>query len=256
MAVYVDAGGSPSELVVAPAAMVATPDSWLHFEKEWNACLESYKVTSLYMKHFAHSRGEYEGWKNDQPKRRNFLNSLMWIIEDHIDFSATEAVYMAAFDASDEEYQLSEVMRPYTMGCLSVAGRIFHWGSESGLSRSDFVWLFEKGDADQSDLRKSWEIAYPDMAVEPIFLKKMDRYPDPNVCKRQRPFEAADFVAYENLKAHALLEVRGDEPLFEHELRRPLQRMKAWPGAEHWGYFGSDGIARVCDRFGIPKRAV
>lgn len=254
MASYVDAAGSPSELAVAPAAMVSTPEKWLGFEREWNACLDSYKVTELHMRHFAHSRGEYEGWANDEPKRRRFLNELMWIIETYIEFTATDAVYMEAYNDHDARFQLSELMRPYTMGCISVAGRVFRWGRDEGLSRSDFIWLFQKGDEDQNDLRKLWGRAYPDAEVEPIFLSKNAHYPDPKVCTRQRPFEAADLVAYENLKAHKLLDQRRDRPVFEEEMRKPLQRMKGWPGALEWGFYGTEGIARVCEKWGIPGR--
>ncbi|MGB8478765.1 MAG: hypothetical protein WCE63_07980 [Acidobacteriaceae bacterium] len=255
VASYVDAAGSLSEIAIAPAAMVSTPEKWLEFEKEWNNCLAAYRVTELHMRHYAHSKGEYEGWKDDQPKRRRFLNNLMWIIENYVEFTASDAVYTRAYNEHDTQFQLSESMRPYTLGCLAVVGRVFGWGKERNLSPADFVWLFEKGDLDQGDLRKHWGEVCPDSSVEPIFLKKKDKFPDTGVCKRQRPFEAADLVAYENLKAHRLLDERGDEPVFEDELRRPLQRMKRWPGAPEWGYFGSEGIARVCDRYAIAARA-
>jgi murein L,D-transpeptidase YcbB/YkuD len=254
MASYVDAAGSPSELAVASTAMISTPEKWLEFEREWNACLDSYKVNELHMKHFAHSRGEYKGWERDQPKRKRFLNNLMWIIETYIEYTATDAVYMKAYNAHDARFQLSEHVRPYTMGCFSVAGRVFKWGESRGVSRDDFVWLFERGDTDQSDLRKHWEKEYPDMMVDPIFLRKKDKYPDPKVCKRQRPFEAADFVAYENLKVHKLLDERGDEPVYDDELRKPIQRMQKWPGASDWGYFGDENIARVCQNYSVPPR--
>ncbi len=253
MASYVDAAGSPSELVVAPAAMVSTPEKWLEFEKEWNACIASFKVTGLHMRHFAHSRGEYEGWSNDQPKRRRFLNNLMWIVETYIEYTATEAVYMQAYRDLDAMYQMSELVRPYTMGCIAVAGKVFNWAEGRELLRSDFIWVFEKDDADQNDLRKNWKTAYPD-CLDPIFLKKCDSYPEPGKPKRQRPFEAADLVAYENLKAHKLLDERGNEPVYEDELRKPLQRMKKWPGATDWGYFDADGFARVRARVNIPLR--
>jgi hypothetical protein len=253
MSCYVDASGSLSELAIAPAAMISTPEKWLAFEEEWNACLEAYKVSELHMKHFAHSVGEYADWKSDPLKRKRFLNKLMWIIEQYIDYTATEAIYVQAYSDIDAKYQISEFMRPYTMGCFAVAGRVFAWGKECELSRTDFVWLFEKGDADQHDLRKHWEEAYPG-SQDSIFLKKCDAYPDLSISKRQRPFEAADFVAYENLKAHKLLEERGDEPVYEEDLRKPLQRMKGWPGALDWGHFGREGIIRVCEKYGIPLR--
>jgi hypothetical protein len=90
--------------------------------------------------------------------------------------------------------------------------------------------------------------------VKPIFLKKNDNYPDPNISKRQRPFEAADFVAYENLKVHRLLDESGEEPIYEEQLRKPMQRMKNLPGAETWAYFGSEALERICKLNRIPAR--
>lgn len=254
MAVYVDASGSLSELAVTPAAMVSTPEKWIQFERKWNSCLDVFGVTSLHMKHFAFSRGEYTGWDQDQNKRRRFLNHLMTIIEDHIEYTASEAVYINDYDAFDKIYEFSETARPYTMGCFTAAGHIFEWGRSRDLHRNDFVWLFEKGDIDQHDLRQKWNQAYPDAAVEPIFLKKIDAYPDSNLKKRQRPFEAADLVAYENLKAHKLLDERGDSPVYEEELRKPLQRMVKWPGADKWGFFAKDGMQRWVDASNIKLR--
>lgn len=140
------------------------------------------------------------------------------------------------------------------MGCLAVVGTVMNWAKQNGHDKAEIIWIFEKGDQDQSDLRKHWNIAYPDGAVEPIFLKKADRCPGQDICKRIRPFEAADFIAYENLKAHKLLD-KSDDDLYLDQLRRPMQRMKeSLAGADKWAFFGAERIGRICCNWEIPAR--
>jgi hypothetical protein len=252
MTCYTDVGGSLSELVLSPATLVSTPEKWVEFDKRWSECVSAHRVSALHMKHFAHSRGEFEPWRNDQPKRRRFLNALLWIIEELIEYTAAVSVYTRDFVTVDSQYRLSESMRPYTMGCLGCASRVRTWTNLQGHDKNDSIWIFEKGDRDQSDLRKHWDIAYPDAAVKPIFLKKNDKYLA-DECRRIRPFEAADLIGYENLHAHRLIERRQGEQVFE-DLRKPMQRMFRMAGADKWGYFSEQEMLSACVDWKIPVR--
>lgn len=138
------------------------------------------------------------------------------------------------------------------MGCLGCAGRVVAWAENNNHAKDELIWIFEKGDQDQDDLKRRWKIAYPDAAVEPIFLKKRDRYLSSEE-RRIRPFEAADLIAYENLRAHKQLRDAGSDIYFD-ELRRPMQRMCNWPGAANWGYFGEPELLSACASWGIPAR--
>jgi hypothetical protein len=253
MTVYIDTSGGKSEVAVSPAALVATPEAWEEFDKRWSSCLSAYGVTALHMKDFAHFRGEFESWKFHTLKRRKFLNHLLWIIEDLVEWTCSCAVYIDDYRYLDRHYCLSETLRPYTTGCLLCAAAINVWGRKNGID--DFIWVIEKGDQDQSDLRRRWEIAYPNETVEPIFVKKRDRYPDPKVCRPIRPLEAADLLAYEHLKVHKLLDSKQGEELFEDELRGPMLRMKNWESLRDWRIIDTKSLLVLCEHFQIPERS-
>ncbi len=253
MTCYSDAGGSLSELVLSPATLVSTPSRWFEFEKRWNDTLAAHNISALHMRDFAHFRGEYETFRWDEPRRRRLLNALLWIIEECIDYSAAVAVYIGGYNRADCTYRLSESMRPYTMGCMGCASRVTRWAKTQGIDKRDLIWIYERGDQDQNDLRKHWDIAYPDGAVDPIFLKKKDAYLS-DAPRYIRPFEAADLIGYENLHAHRLIRRKQGNQVFS-DLRRPMQRLMKMNGADEWGYFGEADIQRACAEWGIPLRA-
>jgi hypothetical protein len=251
---YIDASGGSDQIVVAAAAVVASPEIWEEFDKRWSSSLAAFNISALHMKDFAHSNGEFEGWKCDQPKRRRFLNEILWIIEDLVEYTAVCSVYIDDYRYVDKYFQLSEFMRPYTLASLHCAGRIILWANEHGHHFNDLLWVFEKGDQDQSDLRKHWDLAYPDANVSPIFCKKRDIYPDKDGCRQIRPFEAADLIAYEHLQVHRLLEKKQGEVLYVDELRRPLQRMKNWPSAKEWHTYDVTWLEKVCSLSNVQPR--
>jgi hypothetical protein len=253
MTCYTDAGGGPAEIVVSPATLVSTPDKWLEFERRWNDALAAHNISGLHMKEFAHFKGEYESFRWDEPRRRRLLNALLWIIEECIDYSAAVAIYIEGYNRADLTYRLSESMRPYTMGCMSCASRVTRWATTKGIGKNDLTWFFEKGDQDQNDLRVHWDIAYPDGAVDPIFLKKKDVHLSDQP-RYIRPFEAADLIGYENLQAHRLVRTKQGKQVFS-DLRWTMQRLMKMNGAEEWGYFGDADIQRACSEWAIPPRA-
>lgn len=255
MTVYIDSSGGKSEVAVAPAALVATPEAWEEFDKRWSSCLSAYGVSALHMKDFAHFRGEFEDWKFHTAKRRRFLSHLLWIIEDLVKWTCSCAVLIDDYRYLDRSYCLNESMRPYTAGCLICASGIAHWGRENGATKDELIWVIEKGDDDQSDLRKRWSIAYPDETVEPIFVKKRDKYPDSKVCRPIRPLEAADLLAYEHLKVHKLLDSKQGEDVYEDELRGPMLRMKEWQSVKQWKVLDSASLVILCEKLRIPERA-
>jgi hypothetical protein len=251
---YFDASGSPTTDVIAACGVLSTPEKWANLNRRWNECLDGYGVSALHMKDFAHSNGDFAFWRNDQPKRKRFLNNLLWIIEEEIEFTSAAAVPMLNYRQCDGKYKLSEFMRPYTLASMMCAAQIVPWAEKSGYRREEIVYVFEKDDEDQKDLRRYWGRAYPELLVEPIFKKKVDCYPHPDVKARIRPFEVADFIAYENLKANIALNERGGWMEFD-DLRKPIQRMRKLPGAEDWCFAEANGLEVFCHHSLVELRS-
>jgi hypothetical protein len=254
---YLDGSGSPSTSVVAVAALVTTADKWEKFSAEWSSRLPD-GISALHMKHFCHSLGEFSDWKGDEPRRARFLNGLLWAIEEYVDFTAACAVHMADYNAVDADYAIGLVMRPYTLAALTCSQAIIEWSERNDINRNDIAYIFEKGDNDQDDLRKTWTRQYPHIRVDPIFLRKCDVVPGsatPNKV-RIRPFEAGDFVAYENLRGNQKFMDAGDETVYFDELRKPLQRMRKLPGSDNWRYLDKPTLEKLCRDWNVPRRPV
>jgi hypothetical protein len=124
MTAYCDASGSHSTEAVAVGCIMASPKRWKEFDERWSECLAAHGVSAMHMKDFAHSRGEFESWRDDEFKRRRFLNGLLWIIEQTLEYAASSAVYIKAYKQLDSVYALNESMRPYTMASLSCWQRL------------------------------------------------------------------------------------------------------------------------------------
>lgn len=118
-----DGSGSPNDTVaLVVAGYVAQVEQWLEFERDWNNCLNDFKVSSLHMKEFAHSRGDFETWKADEKKRRAFLSRIISIIRTRVQHTFASAVLMEDYRELDKEHRLSEFAKPNAMAggtCLS-----------------------------------------------------------------------------------------------------------------------------------------
>ena len=66
------------------ATVVAPREHWCAFEDEWQAVLDRYQVKGLHMKHYAHFRGEFQGWTED--KRKQFIIELLQVLGRHVSF--------------------------------------------------------------------------------------------------------------------------------------------------------------------------
>jgi hypothetical protein len=141
---YTDVSGNPSDIVLSPATLISSAEKWIEFERHWDECLSAFGVSALHMRHFAHSRGEFESWRWNEPKRRRFLGGLLSIIEEFVDYTASVSVYAADYNRVDTQYRLSESMRPYTMGCLGCASRVALWAKETNQNKSDLIWVYKK----------------------------------------------------------------------------------------------------------------
>lgn len=254
IAAYFDGSGDPSDTpVVSLAGLVSTAEKWVAFSNQWEECLEAFGVSALHMREFAHSEGEFSSWRKDEPRRRRFLNGLIYAIESHIEYSVASSVSMRDYRAIDAKYRLSEFMKPYTFLASTCASAIIPWTTQTQRALGDIVYIFEKGDADQEDVRRCWDSQFPSYGISPIFRNKKDRQPGSEVSAPIRPLEAADLVAYENFKVNSTLE-KHDEDIFFDELRRPLQRLFQLPGAKDWQRAGLDVLAELCSRWKVPER--
>src|SRR5687768_9196303 len=76
---YIDESGHSSDTAFVTCAGLMAPEGrWLSFESEWKAILDRYKISTVHMRDFAHSRREFVGWTEDS--RRGLLSELITTI--------------------------------------------------------------------------------------------------------------------------------------------------------------------------------
>ena len=165
------------------------------------------------------------------------------------------SVYIDDYRYLDRSYCVRETMRPYTMGCLTCASAVTIWAEQNGRRKQDLIWVFEKGDEDQNDLEKRWDVAHRGGLIdEPIFCKKVYYDPDKTACRRIRAFEAADLIAYEHLSVHRQLEEKQGADFYEDELSPGMLRMKKWPDAQDWEVCDMASLETLCAHWQVPER--
>jgi hypothetical protein len=97
---YFDASGKPGRHpVLSVAGAVAPVKKWIRFERDWQQVLKDEGVTEFHATDFAASRKEYEGWKDDKPRRTKFLNRLGKIIKDNTNKLFMVSVEIDAWDS-------------------------------------------------------------------------------------------------------------------------------------------------------------
>lgn len=240
---YFDASGNQddSEAVVV-AGFLSSTWEWLEFERLWNKCLLEFGVSEMHMKEFAPSTGEFESWKDNEDKRRRFINRLISIIKKYTSNSFADAVLISEYRKVDSLYQLYEYCPPYSLASSHCVGKIREWSEMFGYDFGNIGFIFEDGDKNQGNMGNLIKANY---GFTPSFLKK---------CKSVA-FQAADMLAYEHLSAHRKLIRNGLDKLLDFEdLRYPMRELCEIPGSARWAFHGEEDLTEGCIKLNIPMR--
>ena len=195
--VYCDASGHPDGTkVLAVAGFVAAVDQWLEFERNWKETLSKFGVSSLHMKNFAHSSGEFSEWKGNEAKRRDFLRQLIGNIVLRVRHSFASAVLLEDWREVNKYYYLEELIKPFGLCGRTLVHKVGEWASKWNIEEKQIKYVFEDGDCDKGDFMLRMK---QDKKSAPIFLNKDE------ACA----FQAADLLAFEALNLSCSLEPAG-----------------------------------------------
>jgi hypothetical protein len=79
-----DAGGSEyDQPILVVAGFVSSAMDWDEFAVLWKKRLAEDNLTYFHALDFAHSRKEFSGWKEQEPRRRKLLSDLIELIKRH-----------------------------------------------------------------------------------------------------------------------------------------------------------------------------
>jgi hypothetical protein len=217
--VYFDVSGHPDDGdVLSVAGFLAHTSQWELFKQRWRKILTKFGVSSLHMKDFAHSTGEFKSWKYNEAKRRAFLSALIRVIQKTARHSFATSLYLTDYHAIDSVHNIRIVRSPLALAGCTVLQHVRNWANERGIDVNTVRFVFEDGDADKTNFFQS---AVTDLGITPIFMTK----------SQSPAFQAADLLAYEHRKAN--LKVVPDPGVYGmDDLRQPFQLLDAIPNGD------------------------
>ena len=205
---------------MAVGGFVSSEERWCWFEDRWAKLLEHFGVKFFQMREFTSCTGQFEGWKDREPDRREFIRRATYLIRKTAWQSIAAAVLIDDWNFCNEGFVLDENgLYPYPLCGLTCIEHVQIWchNRKRPYPLGQVIYVFEKDDPNQDDLRKR---AYTDFGMEIQTPKAIPD--DPNV----RPLgalQAADFAVwhYRNIvrkhEANELEDYREDfKLLFSH----------------------------------------
>lgn len=251
-AAYFDASGqSDGYEVLTIGGAVAPLAKWKRFDRDWEAVLKRERVKQFHATDFASSRGEYEGWNGDKPRRSKFLFELGQVIRKNINKIFMVNIEIDAWNHINREYLLEEVFfNPYALCGYTAIRQVLQWAKGKRISLPRLKIIFEHGDDGWEGLRTLANRS----GVEPIRRSKAVAV----------PCQAADMIAWKSRIAFTNALGRFNKvisaPSADFENFRgildewsSLEKVLLRPGTP--GVYGREALIRTCNNSGILKRS-
>jgi hypothetical protein len=255
---YFDASGSgvdPSAKVISVGGFIGHETVWAAFEPKWQEILDRFSVPELHMKDYAHSRGAFVGWKDDKAKRDGFMREIAALVKPSGLQPVGATVPLSVYRLFNRHYCVEEfVGTSYTVAACMALANASEW-RERTRPPEPILLFVEAGDNEQGDFRKliarlKWE---PDYVAEPIFMQKRIPFTDGRM-KYVVPFQACDFMVYEQAKAMTDLIVHRKE-FVRQSLRNAVRPIEDMPdGRSYWTLMEKEGFTKALTNFGVLRR--
>jgi hypothetical protein len=249
---YLDCSGSSTDKnrqkAISVGGYISPQKAWAEFEVLWQYILYRYGIREFHMNEYAQSTGEFKKWKNDATKRMHFMVSVTDAVNSLMMQSVGMSLHLEAYDKFNERFLLQETIgSPYAVAACTAFSHVVEWHERLRINEP-LLTFFEKGDNSQHDLRLmldrlTWNV---DLVHMPEFMAKrwVDRE---NKVHNMYPFQACDFIAYEQAKAVANT-LRGN-----NQPRKSLRRANL-RDPTMWQIIREPKLAAFVKNFGIPRR--
>lgn len=195
---YFDASSSHQfPRVMTVAGFVSTEAKWVKFEILWNSILQRYGVPYLHMKEFAHSTGEFNSWKGQDVKRKDFLSELINAAKLHVRKGFVYSLSLDDYEEVNKEFQLGAHWgNEYSLLGMSAVTSLLKW-KDKHFPSMPVQCIFEDGDTDNHHLKRCLQSEHIPYSFAP--KKSMQG----STMQYIAPFQLADFAAWENRLAYA-----------------------------------------------------
>ena len=193
-----DAAGTDhdQELLIV-AGFISSADDWIDFDRLWRKRLAAARLRFFHMVDFASFKKQFSnGWRDNEPRRRNLLRDLMEIIRSHAFRRFGCIVENKTFrDNVPEDFRDQYLLDAFTAASMACARQVQDWCKADGASSFENVrFVFEAGDTGQTQLENRFR---NDLQMIPSFEFKEDKETPSGEQRAFTPLQAADFFAYE-----------------------------------------------------------
>lgn len=201
------------------------------------------------MSEFAHSIGAHkDGWRYDETRRREFLNDLIDVVKNTVEYSMACCVRYDDFTTVNSKFQLTEFFgNAYVLAAWDCIANVNKYLGKKRPEPSDrdVSYVFEAGD---EGVGRLVDLARRMGAPIPSFHVPRDTATEVGVIQLQ----CADFAAYEAFRVSQ--KFRG-HPVPRDDCRMSAKLLRdAIPG--WWGIYTAEKLARTVEKFGVERRNV
>ncbi len=184
------------------------------------------------MREFTQSRGQFEGWRGKDTKRKKFIAQLISIIHRHLPEGFAGSVALGHWGEVNKRYMLAENgLRPYPLCGRSCVEQVYRWCDSHSYDRNQVKFIFERGDRDGGMLR---DRILKDYGIKIEFEDKTSA-----------ALQAADLAAWELRKAQTITEVLAPKKVRSSLVA--LVRDLEW---------GRRQLENLCSELSIPPRTL
>jgi hypothetical protein len=179
--------------VMAVGGFIASEERWLWFEDKWAKLLTHFGLKYFQMREFTSCIGQFAGWKEREPDRREFIRRATRLISKTAWQSVAAAVLKNDWDFCNEGYALDENrLSPYPLCGLACIQHVQVWclNRKRPYPLEQVLYFFEKDDPNQDDLRKRAETDYK------IEIQTPKAIPDDPKVRPLGALQAADFAVW------------------------------------------------------------
>jgi hypothetical protein len=226
VAAFDASGREHDQIALVVAGFISSANDWLEFERLWTMRLARDGIAHFHTVEFAHSFGQFDGWRNQEERRRELLSDLLTIIMTHCyrKFGCGISIKHWSSGISDSNKQQFRITAYGLAGLISIL-TVDSWCRIERMGTAPEI-IFEDGDLGKGSLEKAASPRKPQIVFRP---KKDTMRKDGVLTSGFVPLQAADMLAYE-----LLLGIRNMEEGMPRDPRYALRQFYNVPGEIKW----------------------
>lgn len=216
--------------IMTVGGFLSSEKRWLWFEDRWSKLLAKYGLKYFQMKEFTTFKGQFGGWREREQDRREFIRKAADIIARTASQSFAASLLIEDWNMANEGYTLDDNgYYPYPICGLACIQHVRVWcrNRPHPYPIDQVMYVFEKGDPKQADLRR---LADKEFGVE---IQTPKAIPDDPTQRPLGALQAADFASW-HARNIALKKESGELDKYREDFKLLFSRVPTYPHHAHF----------------------